>query len=428
MKGKYRNRLAHGLATLHREWLRRRVAKLIDWEPLIVAESGCTAIMGVCSKLPDLLLPNLRLLYASKWPELKRVIVVVDCEKSCFWEKISNEVRLAFSDLDIECLYYSASQAEFAELKKLPFIYAWLSWCIALKHTNTAHVLFHDYDALPLSPTFGERYRSFVASGAKVLGVTWYQNNGVEAEDRLVTTFEAFMDTVWLRSSRPVALFNKLRVVEGRSIDFDITLDLQRLLSPEQRAMSPMKLEELVHPSQMIHQYTMFRRSPAGALPCFAMPMIPFFGYLSGRSEALQHATRELTVGRREDLNLLADGTRINLSKLELAHVDWSLKQIVEVCLAVSWLPDHIIYLYGQALYRLVGAPAGAIWRGDFTRRQRIWIRAAAQAFFDRHVGPRPPGWSSASISPTGAKEGSQSVATNSPAVRTKPEPTIGGA
>lgn len=427
MKGKYKNRLVHGLATLHREWLRRRVARLIDWEPLVEAESGCTAIMGVCSNLPDVLLPNLRLLYASKWPELKRVVLVLDCEKGLLWEKMADEVKFVFPDLEIKFLHYSASQAAFAELKKLPSIYAWLSWCIALKHTNTAHVLFHDYDALLLRPTLGERYRSYVASGAKVQGVAWYQNNGVEAEDRLVTTFEAFMDTVWLRSSHPVAAFNKLRMVDGRSIDFDITLDLQRLLSSEQRTMTPMKSEELVHPSQMIHQYTMFRRCPAGALPCFAIPMIPFFGYLSGRSEALEHAIQELIVGRRQDLNLLGDGTRINLSRLDVAHVDWSLKQIVEVCLAVSLMPDHKIYLYGQELYRIIGAPAGDVWRGDFTRRQQIWISAAMQDCVDTHIdtGPHPLGLGS--IRPNGPKQGSQIGTRSSPAVRAKREPTIGG-
>src|SRR5262249_2362095 len=70
MRGKYKNWFAHGLATLYREWVRYRVKGLIDWEPLINAGSGCTAIMGVCSRLPDVMLPNLRLLYASRWPEL----------------------------------------------------------------------------------------------------------------------------------------------------------------------------------------------------------------------------------------------------------------------------------------------------------------------------------------------------------------------
>ena len=93
-------------------------------------------------------------------------------------------------------------------------------------------------------------------------------DNGVKEDDRLATTFEAFADAAWLRSQRPIDLFNKVRAVNGRSIDFDITLESQhRLLKPEERTILPMRQDQLVHPSQMIHQYTMFRHSPGKALP-----------------------------------------------------------------------------------------------------------------------------------------------------------------
>ena len=114
-------------------------------------------------------------------------------------------------------------------------------------------MLFHDYDALVFGHALAERYNTFVTSGAKVQGVSWYQGNGIETKDHLATTFEAFMDTTWLRSSKPLALFNKVRSVQGRSIDFDTTLDLQhRTLVLSERAIVPMCLPELVHPSQMI--------------------------------------------------------------------------------------------------------------------------------------------------------------------------------
>jgi hypothetical protein len=380
MKGKHRQWFVHALAMLNRERLRYRAARLIDWKPLVDPSGGCTAIVGVCSKLPDVLMANLRCLWAWKWPELKQVLVVVDCVKGSFPARIEHDVTTAFPELTIEFLYYSADQSSFAESLKLPFIYAWLSWCIALKHTSTAHVLFHDYDALVLGPALHERYRAFLASAAKVQGITWYQGNGVETQDHLASTYEAFMDTMWLRSSQPVALFNKLRVVRGRSVDFDITLDLQRLLSPDQRTIAPMKSEELLHPSQMIHQYTMFRRSrAASALPCFSMPLIPFFGRVSGRTESIEHATRALELGKREDVNLLGDGTRVNLSMLNVAQVDWALKQIVQACLALSIAPDPEIYLYGQALYRIIDAAVDDIWRGDFTETQRAWISISAR-------------------------------------------------
>ena len=346
---------------------------MVDWEPLIDPDAGCTAIIGVCSKLPDVLMANLRCLSSSRWPELKRVLAVVDCEKCAFPAGVEQAVIAAFPELNVEFLYYSTYQSTFAELLKPPYIYSWLSWCIALKYTRTSHVLLHDYDALVIGPKLGERYRCFAASGMKVQGIKWYQSNGVETDDHLATTFEAFMDTAWLRNSQPLTLFNKLRVVRGRSIDFDTTLDLQhRLLGPEQRTIMPMKQDELVHPTQMIYQYTMFRRSPAVALPCFSIPMIPFFYYLSGRNEAIVHATRALEAAKRENVDLLGDGTRINLSKLNVAHVDWSLKQIVQACVALLLVPDHRIYLYGHALYGVVGTPIGDIWRGDFTERQNL--------------------------------------------------------
>ena len=380
MEGKHTNWFVHALATLRRERLRWKIAGLVDWEPLSVPTSGCTAIIGTCSKLPDILIANLRCLRISRWPDLKQVFAVVDCKKSEFPIWIEQYVAAAFPELKIEFLYYSPDQSTLAELLKLPFVYSWLSWCIALKHTTTAHVLFHDYDALPLGVKLAERYARFAASGKKIQGIKWYQSNGVEKDDHLATTFEAFMDTAWLRSFQPIALFNKLRIIEGRSIDFDTTLDIQhRFLSSEQRSIMPMAADELVHPTQMIHQYTMFRRSPAAALPCFSIPMIPFFHYVSGDTEAIEYATRALELNRRGDTDLLGDGTRINLSTLNAAQVDWALKQIIQACVALSLPPDHRIYLYGRALYRIIGVLGDDVWRGDFTEQQRGWIGAALQ-------------------------------------------------
>jgi hypothetical protein len=378
MRGKHKSIFIHVVAWIRRELLRSRISRLIDWEPLDNPEEGCTAIIGMCSRLPDVLAANLRCLDAFRWPELKRVVVVVDCIEDSFQHEIEHRARAAYPDLNIQFVYYSRTQSAMAESLNLPYVYCWLSWCIALSHATTEHVLIHDYDALVLGPALENRYRSFAASGTKVQGIAWYQSNGVETEDGLATTFEAFMDTRWLRALRPVSLFNKLRAVGGRSIDFDITLDVQnRLLTAEQRTVLPMSLDELVHPSQMIHQYTMFRRTPAAELPCFSIPMIPFFIYLSGRTEAIDHATRALEKSDRRDVDLLNDGMRFNLSMLDILQVDWLLKQIVQACLALLIPPNREIYAYGVALYGVIGAPAEDIWRGDFTLTQRQWIDGA---------------------------------------------------
>ena len=295
MRGKHSNPLVHVGATFSRELLRRRLAKLVSWDRLDNPEPGCTAIIGACSMLPDILIANLRCLQECGWDDLKRTVVVADCVEHAFPATIEKRAHSLFPKLRVEFLYYNQAQAATAEALRLPFVYSWLSWCLALKHITTRHVLFHDYDALPLGPALAHRYQRFVQSHATVQGISWYRTNGIEAQDRLATTFEAFMDATWLRAFAPIMLFNKLRIVDGRSIDFDTTLDIQhRFLPPEQRTVAPMNLDELVHPSQMIHQYTMFRRAPGAPLPCFSIPMIPLYLYLGGRVDALEHATRVL--------------------------------------------------------------------------------------------------------------------------------------
>lgn len=378
MKGKHTKPIVHAMAYLYRERLRLKIAGLVKWKPLIEVEPGCTAIIGMCSRLPHVLAANVRCLSMSRWPQLKQVIVTADCTRDAFPPEFEREVTQLYPELHIKFCYYSAHQSKMAEALKLPYVYSWLSWCVALEHVTTGHVLIHDYDALVLGETIRNRYESFAASDAKVQGIAWYQNNGLEAKDCIATTFEAFMDTTWLRSVRPVELFNKLRIVEGRSIDFDTTLDMQYRLPLKQRTMMPMNLDQLVHPSQMIHQYTMFRRSPGAALPSASIPMIPLFTYLGGQPSALEHGTRALEHGQRNDLDLLGDGTRINLALLSLAEVDWVLKQAVQACMALQISPDNRVYRYGEALYRIIKAPDDAIWRGDFTDRQREWIGAAS--------------------------------------------------
>jgi hypothetical protein len=380
MRGKHPNLLKHGLATLRRELLRHQIDSAVQWEPLRDAEPGCTALIGVCSKLSDILLANLRCLWKAPWPQLKRVILVVDTTRPNFPIQIEHDVRSRFHDIEADFHYYSEQQSATAESAKLPYVYSWLSWCIALQNVRTAHVLFHDYDALILDRTLRQRYELFSRSVAKVQGIGWYEGNGIETEDHLATTFEAFMDARWLRSFRPIDLFNKMRLIEGRSIDFDTTLDLQhRTLRREERAAVPMQMSELVHPSQMIHQYTMFQRSPGARLPCFSIPMIPFYRYLAGRPEALEYAVQAVANGERENLDLLGDGSRFNFSQLTIANVDWILKQIVQACVALCIPSDCRIYAYGRALYSIINTASEQVWKGDFTEQQRTWIRVSAK-------------------------------------------------
>jgi hypothetical protein len=390
VKGKYRSWGRYLPAYAYRQWLRARVRHAVSWTPLEDAEPGCTAIIGMCHRLPDVLLGNLRCLSAARWPELRDIIIVVDSVAGCLPAALEQTARDLCQGIDMHVHYYTQSQAALSEKLRLPYVFSWLSWSIGLSHARTRVALLHDYDALVLDGTLSRRYHNFVASGAAIQGIRWYTANGVCSDDKLATTFEAFVDVPWLRSFLPIQMFNQIGVVDGVSRDYDTLLEIQHRHTPlVRRTIFPMKEEALVHPSQMIHQYTMFRKSPGASLSCFAIPMIPFFAWLSGQHGALASATARLREARGLTLDFLGDGTIVNFSRLEIESVDWTLKQLVRACMGQSIAPCHDLYDYGVALYMLAGTPPEKIWLGDFTPEQRDWItRARLQRSLASEIQP----------------------------------------
>jgi hypothetical protein len=378
MKGKYSNTLRYIAAKIYRNIIRWRIAGLVSWKPHTPSEEGCTAIIGMCSRLPSVLAANLECLQAGKWHSLKAVLVAVDNLEASLPERFESGMKTRFPELNLHFLYYSPEQFALTERLKLPYIYSWLSWCICLAHVRTRHVLIHDYDALLLGSALGQRYARFVESGAKVQGIAWYEANGVRPEHRLATTFEAFVDAQWVRSFEPVMLFNKIRFRKGRSVDYDTLLDLQEnWLDEGEREIYPMGIDDLVHPSQMIHQYTMFRKFPASPLPCFSVIMIPFFSWLGGDEEALSRAVIALKRSPPTLVDLVGDGSAFNLSQLTTVAVDWMLKQMLQVLVARRVPPFSDLLEYGTSLYQASNTPCELVWVGDFLPKHRQWLAAA---------------------------------------------------
>jgi hypothetical protein len=208
-------------------------------------------------------------------------------------------------------------------------------------------------------------------------GIRWYDGNGITPKDRLATTFEAFVDVSRVRQYHAVRLLNEIRTAHGRSLDYDILLDVQHNdVRLEERAISPMAENDLVHPSQMIHQYTMFRRQPGGPLPSFSIPMIPFFEALHAGPGPLERSVAQIR-GRKpgtKTFAFLRDGLLVNFDSLMTIQVDWALKQMVQACVLRSVPPDPLLYAYGEELYRLTDTPPDGVWKGDFTPEQRCWI------------------------------------------------------
>lgn len=380
MATKYKNYLHYVLAKIYRCLIRYHLAKLISWTPQpSPLTPGCTAIIGACSKLLPVLSANLTCLTNYRWETLTEVFITVDADKDSLPPEFEEEIRSKFADLKITFFYYTAYQAYLTEKIKLPFAYSWLSWCISLDHVRTDTVLIHDYDALVFGDALARRYQLFRQSGAKIQGVAWYKVNGFREEDRLAMTFEAFVDVSWLKSFAPIQLFNRVGTFNGRWVDYDTLLDIQAHdTCPEQRSIIPMNPDELVHPSQMIHQYTMFRKFPGKELPCQAIIMIPFFNFLGGQKNALTLALESLQEeGHFHDADLLGDGTKINLTFLEVKAVDFMLKLMLQALIKLQIPPFKELVDYGTILYRVCNTPSERVWVGDFTPEQRQWLEIA---------------------------------------------------
>jgi hypothetical protein len=367
------------IAKLHKDIKRYRISKIFSWEPLPQLESGCTAIIAMCSRMPYVLAANLDCLNKNRWSELKEVLITVDAEKGALPEGFEEDILQRFPQLKITFLYYNQQQAKLSAKISDPFIYSWLSWGTCLNHVRTQTVLIHDYDALLLSAqALEKRYQAFLESGVKIQGITWYKSNGFVTEDRLATTFEAFADVNWIRSFPPVMGYNKVGTFKGRRVDYDTYLDIQANHTPiEHRTIIPMGIEEVVHPSQMITQYMRFRNTPGKRLACFAVIMIPLFYFISGQKNAIINATQVLQRSPLERVDLLSDGVLMNLSLLDTKSVDFMLKLMVQALIGLEIKPFKALIEYGIELYRITKTPQEQVWVGDFTNAQREWIEVA---------------------------------------------------
>lgn len=378
---KYKTYLHYLIAKLYRDIDRRRVSKLISWSPLPQLEPGCTAIMGMCSKLPYLLGANLYCLDQCRWKNLKELIITVDTPKGSLPQGLEEEMISKYSHLKITFLYYTPYQAEFAAKVNHPHLYSWLSWSICLNQVRTQTVLIQDYDALVLSKDVLQRcYQTFVSSGAKIQGISWCQVGGLTKEDRLATTFEAFVDVQWLRSFPLIMGYNRVGTHKNRWVDYDIYLDIQANYTPEEhRTLVPMSTEELVHPSQMISQYMRLRYTPEKALPCSAVIMIPFFHFLSGQKKAFKIAIQAIEQSNSTKIDLLGKGIPMNFSVLDTKAVDFILKLMLRALIKLNIPPFKEVVDYGTALYKICKTPQEKIWKGDFTEEQRGWIADARE-------------------------------------------------
>ena len=382
VKGKFSSYPRFFVSRLHRDWRRRGLGDIVSWDTVKERElaPGCTALVGMSHRMPHVLLANLACLAENAADTLQEAIVVVDSVEGCLPPDLEARAQEVSRNLPVRFFYYSEHQSQRADRIALPYLYSWLSWSIAISHCRTKTILLHDYDALILDDALDRRYRNFLKSNTLVQGIRWYNGSGLVPEDRLATTFEAFIDLEWLRAYPPIRLFNRIAWKDGRTVDYDTLLDLQaNEAAVSQRAIEPMSSDSLMHPSQMVHQYTMARRTPGAAMPVGSLPMVPFFEWLGGRVDALDDATARVVGASGRSVKFFED-LEVNFSLLGVPQVDWCLKQMLQACLSLGRDPGPSLYKYGKALYRLVDSRPEEVWRGDFTPAQRAWIDREARS------------------------------------------------
>jgi len=376
MKGKYKNIFLYLLSFFNRELLRFRLSKLIRWRDKEELKPGCSIIIGMCHLLPEIILANLKCLEKFLWKEVDEIIVVVDSIKGCLSDDLVDKARALCGDVSIEFCYYTKKQADVSEKIKLPYVFAWLSWVIGVAKCKNKTFLIHDYDALIIDNSLSLRYQQFIFDSAYMQGIKWYEGNGINATDKLATTFEAFVSKEWVIKYKPIMMFHKIAIFNGVSKDYDILLYMQEFYSPiENRKKYEMSETSLMHPSQMIHQYTMFRRDPNIAQPCYSFILIPFFEWLAGKNEMLIKTTKRIKERDGSLVDILGTGINYNLIKLNKSHVDWGLKQILQVCVSMEIEPNEDILNYGDALYSIVDEYYIDLWEGDFTTEQVLWLK-----------------------------------------------------
>jgi hypothetical protein len=99
------------------------------------------------------------------------------------------------------------------------------------------------------------------------------------------------------------------------------------------RTTFPMS-KDLVHPSRVIHQHTIFQRHRGGSLPPGAITTIPFFEALHTGPRPLARNIEPIRTRKpsSEKFRFLRNELLANFGSLNTISVDWALKHMVHVC------------------------------------------------------------------------------------------------
>jgi hypothetical protein len=340
------------------------IRNLATWKPTDGQVEGYSVAIACMRDLAPVAVANLKLCARTKNALLREIILVFDCPVDQIPESVKQAVQEASGTISVALLGYDERQHRVARWINWGWVYSWLSWCLAIGHASTRAVVIHDLDALPLSLDFFEQiYDHWVQEGAEFCGIHRYKGNGTDESMGLVATFELVLDVAYIRRRfRPFDLFNKVRIVNDRVVDFDTMLFAQ-WQSPR-RAFRPIDEMQLVHPSQLICQYTDLISGRSDFLGRNnALPMLAYFMYLGGDPGPMSSSTPHLTEAGARSIALF--GRMAYIDGIAPEAWAWMEKQIrrIEQHLFDATRPEVETYLRGIVLragvQRTVGVESG---------------------------------------------------------------------
>lgn len=371
MRGKYRSPSRFAAATASRTLLRAAIRPLLRWRPLESPEPGYTVVMACNSLLSPMLGVNLRLLAGQKADNLRELILVFDRTPTAALSALAQQVRAMAPLLPIRFMYYSTRQFKVTSAIRWGWVYSWLSWCTGIGAARTRYVMLHDFDALLLRDNLlEERYAEIVRRQDQFVGTSFYEGNGVESSDRLATTFELILDAAFVRERfRPIEIFNYVSMFRGRSVDFDTFLYAQTRHG--RSSVAPVAEEDMVHPSQMICQFTDQQRGRLPAIETNNLLLIPYFIYAGGDPEPLrrQHRILAAAMDGRGGRVVEYYGRPLDLSRLSMVHAQWLTKQAFRVERAVTGQVRDEVRVYFELIETMVGGVAGTLTSETSNRR-----------------------------------------------------------
>lgn len=327
--------------------MHRTIKDAVTWTPLTNPEPGYTVIIACMRELAPIAAANLSVVSQMKLNDLRELILIFDCQEHELPPSITSLVASLRDRLPIRVLTYSPAQAAAAAKLRWGWVYAWMSWCLGVGASRTRHVILHDLDALPLNPQlFDLRYQQALQNNSKFHGVRWYQGNGVLESMRLAVTFELVLDAQHVRANfRPFHVFNHVSLIDGRYVDFDTFLYVES--KSDARTVEPLPESELVHPSQMICQYTDFVAGRNKYETTGHNLLIPYYAYLGGDANALDAVGARCADPAARSVPFA--GKELPITGMAPSHWAWLEKQIrrAEQALHGATRPEVEQYLTG---------------------------------------------------------------------------------